>query len=70
MDLLHYLKSAGDRGTLQQIKNFFGHRSVKHRVMENYQHVSDFIEVRSFSIDVIIGLAVQLGWFPIAIWLF
>ena len=51
MDLLHCPESAGDRGTLQQIqqiKNVFGHRSVKHRVMENYQHVSDLIGVSSF----------------------
>ena len=46
MDLLHHPRTAGDRGTLEQVRNFFGHRSVKHNVMANYQHVADLLEVR------------------------
>ena len=46
MDLLHHARTAGDRGTLEQVRNFFGHRSVKHNVMANYQHVADLLEVR------------------------
>ena len=38
-------KSLADRGTLYHIKEFFNHKSLKSNVMENFQHVWDFIEV-------------------------
>ena len=44
MDDLYKGESAAERATLYHIKNKFGHRSVKKKVMDNVSHVSDLIE--------------------------
>jgi len=47
MDQHFSQKSIGEIGSLYYIKEIFSHRSLKAAVMQNYQHVEDFIEVRN-----------------------
>ena len=47
MNMLYRGQSVAARGTIAQLKGFFGHRSLKKDVMQNYQHVWDMIEVKS-----------------------
>jgi hypothetical protein len=37
--------SVGARGTTYNIKELFNHRNLKEKVMDNFQHVWDFIQV-------------------------
>ena len=50
MDQHFSQKSIGEIGSLYYIKEIFSHRSLKAAVMQNYQHVEDFIEVRNAKI--------------------
>lgn len=37
-------KGAGDKGTLVQIKNYFGHRNVKKKASDCMNHLADFMD--------------------------
>ncbi|XP_038046083.1 uncharacterized protein LOC119720481 [Patiria miniata] len=58
MDRFFKEESATDRGTLFQLKQEFGHQSVKRNVMENFNHVEDLIQfcTRAFSIMLALKL--------------
>ena len=45
MDTLFKSESSGSFGSLAQIRIFFGHKSMKPDVMQNYQHVVDILQV-------------------------
>ena len=45
MDLFFKQTSVTKRGSLYNIKEVFNHRNVKQKVMEDFQHVHDFISV-------------------------
>ena len=45
MNQLFKQTSVGDRGTMYHLKEIFQHRSLKSKVMDNVQHVWDFVEV-------------------------
>ncbi|XP_014672745.1 PREDICTED: uncharacterized protein LOC106813191 [Priapulus caudatus] len=44
MDMLFNGQSAPDKGTLFNIKNVFNHRNLKKKVMDNFNHVEDFLK--------------------------
>ena len=52
MDVFFNGSSVADRGTVAQLKSFFQHRSLKPKVMDNFQHVWDFLEVCMTNIDI------------------
>ena len=45
MDAFFNGRSVADRGTLFNLKEYFRHRSLEGKVMDNFQHVYDFLEV-------------------------
>lgn len=45
MNEFYNAESLAERGTVAQVKEMFGHRSLKRKVMANYQHVWDFVQV-------------------------
>ena len=42
--------SVADRGTMYNIKVIFKHKNAKTEVMDNFQHVWDFIEVQAIAL--------------------
>ena len=52
MDHFYKGESEASRGTLSQLKTFFGHRSLKTNVMENVQHVVDMVDVSTVFIVI------------------
>ena len=45
MDEFFQYSSRGERGTLYHSKVYFGHKAVSSKVMANFQHVYDLVEV-------------------------
>lgn len=49
-------RSAADHGTLYNIKNVFGHRSVKKAVMNSFNFVADLIAFTTESMVCLLAL--------------
>ena len=56
MDLLYSERSSASRGTLSQLKNAYNHRSVKKKVMENFNHAEDFVRFCAEGYTVLLAL--------------
>ena len=51
--------SSADRGTLYQIKNLYQHRSVKKKVMNNFNSVTDLLKFTTHSLTLLLAMQIS-----------